>query len=153
MHLADFKQIDSKIDDWLNSYYSNASKGIGMLINGSVGVGKTHLLSAMVAHLADKTLRKIKYVRGGDVLDGAYRKAGLLIIDDIGMAVRGNVAEKENRRIELFNLIDDRYGNNLPTIATSNMHIAELAEHIGVQVVDRLGQGGYIIKIDGKSCR
>lgn len=62
-----------------------------------------------------------------------YREANLLILDDLG-------AEKPSdwARERLFDIIDFRYSECLPTIITTNANIPELRQKLGDRICDRI---------------
>lgn len=66
------------------------------------------------------------------VVDG-YRFRGLLVLDDIGREKPSDWV-----RDTLFQIIDSRYGQDLPTIFTSNYHLSQLEERLGLAIVDRI---------------
>ena len=61
------------------------------------------------------------------------KKVPLLIIDEIGLQY-GTKME----RIELFDIIDYRYNEMLPTIIISNLYKPELIKEVGQRIYDRL---------------
>lgn len=62
-----------------------------------------------------------------------YKAAKLLVLDDMG-------AERPTEwvRERLFDIIDYRYNECLPTIITSNANIPELRQHLGDRLCDRI---------------
>jgi len=77
----------------------------------------------------------------------------LLIIDDVG-----KVRPKDLTFLQgvYFNIIDDRYTNEMPIMLTTNLDLPALEEHIGGACADRLremcGKENFI-KMTGKSWR
>jgi DNA replication protein DnaC len=54
----------------------------------------------------------------------------------------------------IFDIIDGRYENILPTILISNQNIENIKTLIGDRVVDRLrSEGGQLLVLDGNSQR
>lgn len=137
-----------------------------LLLLGRYGVGKTGLiasaLNALAPQLHDNGQRPkfISTVALTDALrtgydDGsfdrtmeAYRKCGLLILDDLG-------AEKPTEwvRERIFSIIDHRYGNLLPTWGTSNLTPDKLAEQIGERAFWRLIEECDVIEVNGVNLR
>ncbi len=146
-------------------------KGISLVMCGKPGTGKTHLATAIARHvvahyqavLAPITvddwaaknlpqpvaqmlttldiLRAVKATYGGegserDVI-ARFASVPLLIIDEVGVHY-GTDADK----IILFDLLNRRYEDMLPTVLISNLPADELGEFIGERVLDRLREGG-----------
>lgn len=61
------------------------------------------------------------------------KSSDLLFIDEIGLQYGTDM-----ERIELFEIIDYRYNNMLPTIFTSNFYKSELNKKLGQRISDRL---------------
>lgn len=137
-----------------------------IIISGGVGTGKTLLASAIVnkcvlsskkclfANFID-ILREIKDTWKQDSLNSEsciikkYTTSDALIIDEIGIQV-GSDTEKRF----IFDIIDGRYRNNLPTILISNLNIKAIEEFVGSRVIDRLREdGGHRISMDWESHR
>jgi DNA replication protein DnaC len=63
-----------------------------------------------------------------------------LIIDEVGMQF-GSDTEK----MIIFDIIDGRYNNMLPTILISNLELSEVKELIGDRSIDRLREDGGVV--------
>lgn len=136
-----------------------------ILMLGSVGTGKTLLASAIVENLVDKhnctiqkavdIFRDIKETYSRDcenterqVINYLINRP-LLIIDEVGMQINS-----EMEKLLMFDIIDGRYQNLLPTILISNLDIDGVTNLIGERCVDRLREGGgTMIKFDWESAR
>lgn len=150
---------------------TNFAKGVidgeasSLIINGKVGTGKTLLACAIVEQCiqtrscrmirALDMIRNIKstWSRGTDhseqEVTNYYSTVRLLVIDEIGVQF-GSDAEK----MILFDIIDARYQNMLPTVIISNLNLAGISEAIGERVIDRIKEdGGKFIKLDWESKR
>jgi DNA replication protein DnaC len=137
-------------------------------MHGPTGCGKTHLAVAMVRHIIESgrivrddgkrrviifknmadLIFEIKQTFGRQKDDGEkefidkYSAANLLILDDIGAENVGDWSTQV-----LYLIIEHRYRNMLPTVATSNLQPSELEKTHGSRVVSRLCSG-TLIKIE-----
>lgn len=165
----DFKRGNEKMYN-IGTKYSNGflqmkKEGIGLLIYGEPGNGKTHTTACIANALIEKMvpvicvhidalLNRIKetYNTWGkeveeDVLKG-LANADLLIIDDLG-------AEQYTdwSRTKIYNIIDSRYRNGLPLIVTTNLPLKKLEDIYEKRTYDRLIEMCTPVKNDGKSIR
>lgn len=144
----------------------NGSTTSNLIACGSVGVGKTHLASSAVNQIvrSGKTCRIIKIIdlirqfkstwdksneaTEKDFLD-FYTKIPALIIDEVGVQF-GSDTEK----MVVFDIIDGRYNNMLPTVLISNLAIDGVKELIGDRAIDRMREdGGNVIAMKWESHR
>jgi DNA replication protein DnaC len=148
------------------------------LIIGRYGVGKTGLLAAALRSIAPRYTRDahelalvsdirrtspfwlVSSVALTDSLRAGYtdgtfeltmrraKTCRVLAIDDLG-------AEKASEWVSerLFAIIDARYGDRLPTLATSNLNPDQLEQQIGERTMQRLLERGQIFVIDGPNLR
>lgn len=133
---------------------------------GSVGTGKTLLMAATVNQLlaAGKRCRIVKMLdlirelkdcwrRGADFTETQlikqFSNIDLLVIDEVGIGY-GSDTEK----LFIFDVIDGRYNNMLPTVLVSNLDITGVKQAVGDRVVDRLREdGGLVMAFTGRSRR
>jgi len=121
---------------------------------GPFGCGKTHLAAAIAnyrlvagdpVHFATVP-DLLDHIRSG-YDDGSYEEiindlstVGLLILDDFG-AHRGTEWAEER----LFQIVNSRDVDNLPTVFTSNLSPSQVGGRIGSRMTEGLGVGGSII--------
>jgi DNA replication protein DnaC len=125
--------------------------GSSLMVLGATGRGKTHLACALLRHLVETeneitmpiptvvscvdlfaTLRPRSGVDTEEVF-GRYSRAGILFIDDLGVAKSSEWTEQETYR-----LVNHRYNNQLPTLITTNVPPKELAAALGERTAGRL---------------
>lgn len=131
----------------------------GLYFWGNPGVGKTHLVCAIIKILLGNF--KVKYFNVGDLLErlrAEFNKPeveegileqimnfkGVLVLDDIG-------AEKASEwtRERLYLIINKRYEDMFPTIFTSNYNLSDLQERLGDRITSRIAGSTLDIKISG----
>ena len=129
--------------------------GGGMVMVGLPGTGKNHLAVSImkeiiVNHQDDVLLTSVnKIIREfrstwskdslrseTDVIDH-FSTPALLVIDEIGVQY-GSDSEK----LIIFEIINNRYEEMLPTILISNETREKLVEILGERVIDRMKDGG-----------
>lgn len=152
--------------------YDRAHECGGLFLFGAYGTGKTYQACAVLSYIAKaypvrfatmpSIIADIQGTYGTkestrEVLE-KYRRKTLLVIDDLGKEYA-----TENAMKEVYELIDHRWSNALPTIVTTNHSPQELAEHFAKQadrhtagaVMSRLMDRAWLtpIKLDGKDRR
>jgi DNA replication protein DnaC len=130
---------------YANKFKELKDDGIGIIINGSYGAGKTHLAAAVAHELMKQGFQPIfgtlinlldKIRATYDDFDSkvtenqiinSYINCSLLIIDDIGKE-----KPSEWTLQKLYQVLNERYENNNPVIITSNYDIEKLKERLTV---------------------
>lgn len=156
---------------WLKKFNSDKESTPSMMITGKVGTGKTLLASAIINSLIQEPsklkfdessfkrkgneflliklvdmVRSLKetWRRDSDKTErdliNKYSRMDLLIIDEIGMGF-----ESETEKLFVFDVIDGRYQNKLPTILISNLNVEGIKQSIGDRAIDRLRDGGGVL--------
>jgi len=139
----------------------NLDAGTCLVLLGPAGVGKSHLLTAILEEAID-ALCPAQYATAADFLSAIsgnwawhgqdagkpFTRAPLLALDELSLPEGGRDREA------LFALIDDRYRGQLPTLLASNMTWPEMKQSLGERLCDRLLEnGGRVVVLDGESYR
>ena len=152
-HLT-FESFDSSQRGTENAFriareYARTTDG-WLVLHGGVGVGKTHLAAAIANAYASRNTQTSVYFRVvPDLLDQlratfdpetgvAYderfqqiRNANLLILDDLGTENSTQWASEK-----LFQLINHRYNEQLPTVITSNAKLERIEDRVVSRMLD-----------------
>ena len=140
-----------------------------LLIFGSFGTGKTHLMSAAINALCDQCI-PCRFMTGQGLFDAicscfsnrhdhiqylnAAANAPALAIDDIDKVhIPERLKESEdNFQVKtFFALINKRYLKQLPTLITSNS--SDISKYLGGAAFSRLKEGCELIQMDGSDFR
>lgn len=149
----------------VQSWATGAEKKGSLLLYGSFGTGKTGLAVSCLRATIEREqsslfftvpalLDAIRATYAPDskvderkVID-AVKNAPFLVLDDLGAErVTEWVAEK------LFTVINHRHDEELPTVFTSNLDMAQLAAHIGERTAWRIVEMAEVVKVDGPNLR
>jgi DNA replication protein DnaC len=166
----DFDIGDEKIYKYCKKYADEfgtmKKEGIGMMLIGEPGNGKTFAVSCIANQLMerlvpcvcvsiDSLLSKIKstYSKHRDDMDESevirsLTNADLLIIDDLGTEQDGPWS-----RTTIYNIIDHRYRTGLPMIITTNVSMEELKQRYHSRVIDRINEMCTAVRNESKSIR
>jgi len=131
-------------------YNDGFDQGAAIVLAGGYGSGKTHLarviLGACEPHMVlmlgePDMLANVKATYGGDgsesLVIGNYRRAPLLIIDDVGTA---HVKPDSRPWLEeiYWRILDRRAELGLPLMLTTNLSLYELGQWLGGRAMSRL---------------
>ena len=148
------------VEQYLGNLDANVREGRGLVFTGDVGVGKTMILGYMARRMlsANVGVWKAHFPAFIDGLQDRQRKLALverairvevLMIDDFGS---GEIAPWVIGVLE--GVIESRYGNNKPTIVTTNIGKDELVANPDFRrIVDRWRETSTMIRIAGESQR
>lgn len=164
---AESDHADPKTENVAHKYASNFNamreKGIGLLLCGSVGTGKSFLAAAIANELIDqgtpclmtnfsRIISRVSEKFGGDqkYLDDLNR-FDLLIIDDLGVE-----RDTEFTWEKVMNVIDARYRAGLPIIITTNLTMRQLSDQSDIRrqrVYSRLKEMCVFLEVQGADRR
>jgi DNA replication protein DnaC len=137
-----------------------------LLLVGTKGTGKTHLLSALVWHTIVDRRRDAIYTTAHDLIIAVRNtwrpeaeegesalierltSVALLVVDDLGVSFNS-----EGEQVHLFDIFDRRWSNNLPIAVASNLDPGALRVAVGDRVYDRLRDNATMITFTGQSRR
>ena len=148
--------------NWSATY----STGANLIMTGMTGNGKTHLASVLCKQVAAENeaqpmyttvSQMLRYIRASfgkgcgyteDQALNRYGRADLLVIDEVGVKL-----SSDYDRATLFEIIDIRYQQILPTVMISNLSVDEIEKQIDERMVDRLSENGTLMVFDWESHR
>lgn len=152
-------------NEFVDNFKTHYDCGDSLIFSGMPGTGKSHLSVGIAQALAFKhwnvlyvnALDAIREVRGTwrrdsekseiDVLD-YFGSVSLLVLDEIGMQYG-----TEGEQVILFDIINRRYEDQLPTIIATNQGKDGLKNYLGDRTFDRLREGGKWVAFDWESHR
>jgi DNA replication protein DnaC len=139
-----------------------ANNPTSVFVYGGVGSGKTHYAFAIVREYIrcqgkwprfytspnlDSILCKSIMEKGDHYLIEQISKEDLLIVDDFGRETKS-----DRIRRQYFEIFNNRYANNLPTIVTSNYDLTWIGENLGEAIASRF-ETFQMIRFTGKDLR
>lgn len=173
-------RVVNRLRGWLSDFDPRKRKGL--VISGTVGVGKTYLITALARALAEKGLsvRFVDFFQLLSQIRAAYAenksdqtilrpllRADILFVDELG---KGRNTDFE--AVVLDQLVINRYNENKILVASTNLYlgkkrldeldkekqpvfkeIGSLEERVGERIFSRLKETAEFIEIRGKDFR
>ena len=159
--IAQSKAYSDVVTD-CTDYCTKGAQGKGVYLWGISGVGKTHIMACMINELTARGQRCL-FVTMSELadIDNSWLKekaktVKYLFIDDLGAE---RIAKDSNRDTWMqsvtFEVINARYGRQLPTIFSSNYSMTDLAENKGLneRTISRMKEMCKIYHLQGDSFR
>lgn len=139
---------------YVESWPKVSQAGTGLIFSGKAGAGKTHLACSIAhevieqgAHVQFSTvaqvMRQIKssFAKDSETTEQQeidhFSNIQLLILDEVGM----DYGTDFNKAL-IFEILNNRYENVLPTILLTNLDADALKDYLGARLVDRMREGG-----------
>lgn len=146
-------------DSFNDDFYPN---GIGMLLWGNVGTGKTFMAACIANQLIEnnipvlmtsftKIINEIFSMKDKTEYFKQFNRYKLLIIDDLGTERQSDYAMEQ-----VFNVVDERYKSGQPIIITTNLSVEELKNPKNLaysRIYDRILEKCTPVSFSGKNYR
>lgn len=146
------------------NFAKHSNAGTFAVFSGKPGTGKSHLAIAIAQDVMKSgTALYTSAIDAVRMIRDTWRRESektetqvlqmlasvdLLILDEIGVQY-GTEAEQ----VTLFDIIDKRYRDLMPTILLTNLNAAGMKEFLGDRSYDRLREGGIWLTFDWESQR
>lgn len=161
---AEKERALSVCSEWADEFDRHLKSGSSLILLGKPGTGKSHLAAAILQAImpkyvgmyttASNIIRAVRntWRRDSDMSEtevlSIYGSVPLLAIDEIGVQY-GTDGEQNI----LFEVLDRRYREMLPTILLANQSKDELKRFVGERAYDRLTETGRIVAFEWESYR
>ncbi len=130
---------------YARKFIKNIAQGIGLFLIGSIGTGKTHLLAAIIDHVARLYKRDLEpgdliYIKLSNLISeigksfsgsfteeviSKYKEVPILFLDDLDFRNLKGYFSKT-----IGEIIEFRYENKLPTIMSSNENCSQFGKRL-----------------------
>ena len=155
------------IKEYASNVVENLNQGLGLIIKGPVGTGKTTAAIAIMKE-AIKHKKSPYFISMISILDKLMsfrdqeeryefeqriQNCPLLVLDDLGGEYIGKNKEDSWMLKRIMSIIDERYQRSKSIIITTNLPIKELAARYDQRVIDRIRSTNQIITLLGDSLR
>lgn len=168
----DQQRAKNIVQQYADNFDEVSEIGQSMIFSGKTGTGKTHLATAVANQVirngrtaAFITVRDLvakvreTWSRKSEISEAELKKyfigVGLLVLDEIGVQF-----DTEAEKLIIFDVINGRYEEVMPTIVLSNFPFdsegddPSIKKVLGDRVTDRLREGGgKLVRFEWKSQR
>lgn len=150
--------------EFAQNFKDHSRRGTTVVFSGMPGTGKSHLAIAIAQQvmtggtaLYTSAIDAVRMIRDTWKRDSAQTETqvlqmlttiDLLVLDEVGVQY-GTEAEQ----VSLFDIIDKRYRDLMPTILLTNQNKAGMKAFLGDRSFDRLREGGIWVTFDWQSQR
>ena len=150
--------------EFASNFKTHRRNGTFMVFSGKPGTGKSHLATAIAKEIMPgvtafytSAIDAVRMIRDTWRRDSVKTESqvleelasiDLLILDEVGVQY-GTEAEQ----VSLFDIIDKRYRDLMPTILLTNLNTKGMREFLGDRSYDRLRENGLWITFDWESQR
>lgn len=167
-----FIKAVKRCKSYCNNWGIVKKQGFGIYIFGEVGTGKTELVACICNQLIKNLVPVIitNFLEISKKLRESYNreieteyqiierlaKIDLLILDDVGSEKLFKNNGESFMQEKIYDIINRRYINKMPTIFTSNYSIQQLIDERGLEIrtADRIAEmSNAVMKLDGTSYR
>lgn len=155
------------IKEYARNIVENLNQGLGLIIKGPVGTGKTTAAIAIMKE-AIKHKKSPYFISMISILDKLMsfrdqeeryefeqriQNCPLLVLDDLGGEYIGKNKEESWMLKRIMSIIAERHQRSKSIIITTNLPIKELAERYDQSAIDRIRSTNQIITLLGESLR
>lgn len=140
--------------EFAKSFNEHKQLGATLVLSGKIGTGKGHLAATIAKHVIGMgesafmaTAREIILMMRASWSDPSepsevqvlrmLKSVSLLVIDEIGVQ-----SGSDSERDQLFDVIDGRYREMMPTICTTNINKTAMQKTLGERSFSRLREDG-----------
>lgn len=157
---------------WRKDFDEHYKKGMGLVLHGPTGVGKTHLAQAIVRDIITSELHSAMFItadRYADMLYDEQRNKGelpepysdpyllkymrrvfdILVLDGLG----AERATTDFIRNGIVSLIENRYEEQLVTVITTPLSPKDLFKTYGNRFASILQESCFFVHVDGSDYR
>jgi DNA replication protein DnaC len=150
--------------EFASNFAKHRADGTFLVFSGLPGTGKSHLAISIAQEVMGRytalytsAIDAVRTIRDTWRRDSQHTESqvlktfasiDLLVLDEVGVQY-GTEAEQVN----LFDIIDKRYRDSMPTILITNQNRTGLKNFLGDRSFDRLRENGIWVKCDWESVR